>query len=206
MSIFSYIVKRDYGFAPNPFPPYCTLATCKPRIRQRAEPNDWVVGCGSNEKKSAYKNKIIFVMKVEEKLTFDQYWNDPRFKYKKVIIYGSRQRQYGDNIYHSIDNGDTYIQEDSHHSLLGGVINQENYNRDLKSKYVLISKKYWYWGKDAVDIPLELSKLNIGIGHRKIQDNSFINCFEDWIESIQDFRYIGEPDHFNHSFDRYDGK
>ena len=34
MRLFSYVVARDYGFAPNPFYEMCTLATCKPRIRK----------------------------------------------------------------------------------------------------------------------------------------------------------------------------
>lgn len=33
---FSYILTRDYGFAPNPFNGTCTLATCKPKIRATA--------------------------------------------------------------------------------------------------------------------------------------------------------------------------
>ncbi|MFH1865797.1 MAG: hypothetical protein ABIK85_07930, partial [Candidatus Eisenbacteria bacterium] len=36
MRLFSYIVARDYGFAPNPFCGVCTLATCKPKIRESA--------------------------------------------------------------------------------------------------------------------------------------------------------------------------
>ena len=46
MKIYSYIVKRDYGFAPNPFYGYCTLATCKPVIRKHAEIGDIIVGIG----------------------------------------------------------------------------------------------------------------------------------------------------------------
>ena len=52
MKIYSYIVKRDYGFAPNPFYGYCTLATCKPVIRKHAEIGDiiqgieiWIIFC-----------------------------------------------------------------------------------------------------------------------------------------------------------------
>ena len=33
--IYSYVVRYDSGFAPNPFYGYCTLATCKPDIRGR---------------------------------------------------------------------------------------------------------------------------------------------------------------------------
>ena len=47
MNIYSYIVRYDSGFAPNPFYGYCTLANCKPIIRGHAQVNDWVVGTGS---------------------------------------------------------------------------------------------------------------------------------------------------------------
>src|SRR5262245_31415483 len=42
--LYSYVVARDYGFAPNPFYGFCTLATCKPDIRRTADIGDWIVG------------------------------------------------------------------------------------------------------------------------------------------------------------------
>jgi len=44
MSVFSYVVKNDGGFAPNPFHGSCTLACCKPKIRNVASAGDIVVG------------------------------------------------------------------------------------------------------------------------------------------------------------------
>ena len=35
--LYSYVFDHDYGFAPNPFHGVCTLATCKPSIREHAE-------------------------------------------------------------------------------------------------------------------------------------------------------------------------
>ena len=81
MRLFSYVVARDYGFAPNPFYGYCTLATCKPRIRKAAQTGDWVLGTGS--KTHGRENQVVFAMRVTERLTFDEYWNDPRFKAKR---------------------------------------------------------------------------------------------------------------------------
>lgn len=42
--IYSYIVAEDNGFAPNPFGKACTLACCKPDIRQHAKTDDWILG------------------------------------------------------------------------------------------------------------------------------------------------------------------
>ena len=41
---YSYIVARDFGFAPNPFNAVLTLATCKPIVRKGAEVGDFVIG------------------------------------------------------------------------------------------------------------------------------------------------------------------
>lgn len=49
MRLYVYVVTHDTGFAPNPFHGYCTLATCKPHIRGRAEAGDWVIGLGSTQ-------------------------------------------------------------------------------------------------------------------------------------------------------------
>lgn len=52
MKIFSYVVSRDFGFAPNPFFNFCTLATCKPKIRKDAKIGDWIIGTNSTTKKN----------------------------------------------------------------------------------------------------------------------------------------------------------
>lgn len=77
MKIYSYVVRYDSGFAPNPFEKFCSLATCKPRIRKNIQVGDWVIGTGSIE--NVGNKKLIYAMQVEEKMTFDKYWEDKRF-------------------------------------------------------------------------------------------------------------------------------
>jgi hypothetical protein len=207
MSLFSYIVTRDFGFAPNPFPPYCTLATCKPCIRNTAVIGDWIMGIGSAAKGSIMKERLIYAMQVQEILTFDQYWNDSRFFYKRPIMNGSKRQAYGDNIYHTDETTAMIVQENSHHSLMEGEINYKNYKRDLSSKNVLISQKYWYWGGDAIEIPQQYHEIvKVVRGHKKIQDKSLIEQVVYWLESMKDSRYIGEPFKFHGNFERYNGK
>lgn len=38
MRVFSYIVSKDFGHAPNPFHGVCILACCKPAVRRSTEP------------------------------------------------------------------------------------------------------------------------------------------------------------------------
>ncbi len=151
MSYYSYVVARDYGFAPNPFYGYCTLATCKPRIRKGAKIGDWIFGNGSSALK--YKDRLIFAMKITDKMSFDEYWNHQLFQIKKPRMNGGTLKNlYGDNIYHR-KNGD-WIQADSHHSLADGKTNHHNLDRDTgTTDSVLISEEFFYFGKNAVTVP-----------------------------------------------------
>lgn len=207
MKLYSYVITRDFGFAPNPFYNICTLATCKPDIRRTAEVGDIIVGIGSGAKKSKFKNKIIYVMKVQEKLTYDQYWNDQRFQCKKPYMNGSKKQMYGDNIYHTDLISNTIIQEDSHHSLENGVTNWDNYNRDVPGKYVLISDEFWYWGSNPINIPQDfLDITDVRRLHRLIKDVGFIEDFLGWLDSLDDHGYINNPYKFVKPFNRYNGK
>jgi hypothetical protein len=64
--LFTYVIARDFGFAPNPFHGVCTLATCKPGIRKSASVGDWILGIGG-KKLGLMHRKCILLMKVSEK-------------------------------------------------------------------------------------------------------------------------------------------
>lgn len=203
MAIYSYIVIRDFGFAPNPFYGMCTLATCKPKIRTSANIGDWIVGFGSGKKNSPLKNKVIFVMKVEKKITFDEYWNLPEYQCKKPVMNGSLKQNYGDNIYHRV-NG-KWVQEDSHHSLEGGKVNQNNLDKDTSSNNVLIGTEYWYFGKEAAAISDELMDIvPKGRGHKTILGHE--EMLIRWLKDFSGHGFIGEPTQFNEGFQRYGGE
>ena len=74
MYLYSCVITRDYGFAPNPFWNICSLATCKPQIRERALKGDWIAGFGGAN--TAITHKMVFLMQVDEICTFDEYWVD----------------------------------------------------------------------------------------------------------------------------------
>jgi hypothetical protein len=153
MNIFSYKIEHDYGFAPNPFGKYCTLANCKSDIRRNKNLSigDWVIGTGSVKLKLL--KHLIYAMQVEEKLTFDEYWMDARFQYKKPVLNGSLVQMYGDNIYHFDARKNDWIQEDSAHSLINGLPNKEHLLKDTNGKNVLISSNFYYFGTNAIKIP-----------------------------------------------------
>lgn len=202
MKFFSYVVARDYGFAPNPFNGICTLATCKPEIRRIAGPGDWVLGTGSADLKCA--RHLIYAMKVTEKISFNEYWSNPKYNCKKPVMNGSLKTMYGDNIYYY--NGQQWIQADSHHSLDDGSVNLHNLNRDTKVDAVLISECFFYFGDQYLMIPSELAEriCKSGPGFR-YAENSAAEALIKLIESKYSPGYIGDPIQFK-IFERYPGK
>jgi hypothetical protein len=152
MDVWSYKIRRDYGFAPNPFYGFCTLACCKPDIRKGAGLGDLIFGFGSAA--LSLRGRLIFGMRVSEMLTFDQYWTDDRFRRKRPVFTAGAARSYGDNIYHH--NGSEWVQENSHHSLPTGEWNAANADRDLSVNVVLVGKEFAYWGREAPLVPAYL--------------------------------------------------
>ncbi|WP_035074648.1 hypothetical protein [Maridesulfovibrio zosterae] len=200
MQGFSYVIPRDYGFAPNPFGWCCSLATCKPNIRRGASVGDWVIALGSA--KHNLQGSLVCLMKVSEKITFDAYWSDPRFQYKKANMDGSLIQAWGDNIYHQ-ENG-AWVQENSHHSLENGQVNEHNLNRDTGVDAVLLSDYFFYFGGNAKFLPTEIfNKIKIVRGFKRISEED-VNELVTFIENEFEAGLVGNPLQFN-SFERYDG-
>ena len=193
--LHSYIVARDYGFAPNPFFGYCTLATCMVYIREGAEVGDWVVGTGSGSKSKQRGGYLVYAMRVEEISTFDEYWSDPRFRAKRPDMYSSEMKSFGDNIYHRNVVDGSWSQADSHHSLGDGSPNVRNIVHDTKVDRVLISRDFVYCGGEGPMIPA-FDGIYIH-GPRKRYMNRFpkdvVNGFARWVRSLGNTGYCGTP-------------
>src|SRR5438874_2395104 len=123
-AVYMYVVDRDFGFAPNPFHGYSTLATCKPGIRNTAQVGDWVVGMGGKSLQAT--GKCIFAMRVTDKIDYQEYWNNRRYITKRPVRNGSSLRLVGDNIYHRDEETSEWKQADSHHSKEDGSPNPLN--------------------------------------------------------------------------------
>jgi hypothetical protein len=206
--IYIYVVARDFGFAPNPFHGYCTLATCKPRIRNTARVDDWVIGMGGSRLKAT--GRCVFAMRVTEVITFNEYWSSPEFIDKKPVINGSRKMMVGDNIYHkTLDN--IWHQADSHHSNQDGSINQSNLETDTKSDKVLLSQYFFYFGKEAPIVPCDLLTTigyTNGRNHRVFKDKITEGLIK-WLHtSFQQSlnQVLADPFDFRNSEKRYSGR
>jgi hypothetical protein len=105
VKLYSYIVEHDTGYAPNPYFGLCTLCRCKfrkspagrPNIVELAEEGAWVIGTGGVTERSAGHGKLVYAMRVDEKLTRWEYFIDDRFEKKKRVKTESYERTLGDN-------------------------------------------------------------------------------------------------------------
>ena len=153
------------GFAPNPTSPYCTLVHCKfggvngrPNIVELAEVGDWILGTGgSNKSRSAGHGKIIYLMRVDEQISFTDFLTDRRFR-------GRRDCK----------------------------------DRGWRNKFALISQRYFYFGKNAVDISelprdfaVRLEKL--GPYFRRDYPPDKINRLVEWFERNYKIGMHGDP-------------
>lgn len=164
--LFSYVVATDRGFAPNPFHGVCTLACCKPKIRFHAEVDDYVIGLSPRHT----GNRVVYAMRVSEKLTLDKYWRDPRFRAKKPKRATGGECAVGDNIYHWNRYG--WVQDPS------AVHGESDIAADTSGVYVLVGKEFTYWGDDG---PLETLGLPmIGRAHRSVSNRPWLPAFEEW--------------------------
>ena len=190
--LHSYVVEHDHGFAPNPFGGWCTLANCKPGIRAKAEVGDLIAGTGSAGAQLA--GHLIYWMRVEEVTTFEQYWDDPRFRYKRPVLNGSRMQQFGDNIY-SRDHAGLIRQADSFHSQEGGTLSPENLVRDTKAtNRVLIGKDFTYYGRAALVVPTDLRfMVHRGQGHKNRFEPDEVAKVQAWLEALPDRGICGDP-------------
>jgi hypothetical protein len=204
VKLYSYVVARDYGFAPNPFFGVCTLATCKPRIRKVAQVSDWVVGTGT--KTLNRQNRLVYAMRVTGTMTFEQYWASPSFQVKKPNLRGSKKLAFGDNIYSRKPKSAAWDQANSHHSLSNGCPNPSNVKTDTQTNRILISDDFVYWGGSGPRVPAkflnygrEHVSLCAGRNHRSNFPTAFIKDFVDWIRSLGEQGYIGEPLDWSHT-------
>ena len=166
-----YKMTWDTGSAPNPYHGVLTLAICKPRIRKYSQVGDWISGWtsktvqGKNGKPHSFnEQKLIYMAKIEDRLTFAEYWE--KFPLKRPQIIGYNQEpsmkktcggsskasnaiyDSGDNIYKPIGNGNFKQVPNNNHK-------KEDMEHDLKGEFVLICEEFYYYG---VDNALDVSK------------------------------------------------
>ena len=125
------------------------MAICKPEIRRTARVGDWIVGLRSRR-----NDQVISAMRVDEVLSFGDYWNDARFRAKRPGRSGTP-----DNIYKPRRGGELQQVTNALHDATHAA-------RDLRGTNVLVSWHYWYFGDQSPELPTHLIHLvHAGQGH-----------------------------------------
>ena len=197
-NLFSYVVRYDYGFAPNPFHDYCTLATCKPLIRKHAQIGDWILGTGSNEKRIRRGEYLVYAMRVTEYVSTKEYWLDPRFERKKPNLLHNWVTASGDNIYAPLGDG-CWHQLSSYHTNADGSRVEKHVARDTGIERILVSDDFVYFGGEGPRLPEcflvggEFQMICIGIGYRRFKNETTVFALENWIRSLGLRGFQGKP-------------
>lgn len=176
-TLFSYTIPVDDGAAPNPFGGWCTLTICKPGIRKCAQVGDWVAGLGSTNVPSGnLAGRLVYAMRVEEVLSLKQYDEKARAggisRIPKVDSPFLPDRL-GDCIYDFSDGAPKQRRS---------VHGQGNMSTDLSGKNALLSKEYYYFGRNAVELPEYLrSIIHQQQGFRSTSNEPYVQPFIKWI-------------------------
>ena len=157
MRLRSYKMVVDTGFAPNPFGRSLTLATCKPDIRITAMEGDWVAGFTSKglAGDEVGSERLIYVMRVAEKLLMRDYFRAPRFRHKipDMSVPGTEAKA-GDNIYRPLSS-DAEAAEDFEQLPNANHVDRDH-DKDVSGRYVLISDEFYYFGGSALALPRDV--------------------------------------------------
>ena len=191
--LYSYIVRYDTGFAPNPFYGHCTIATCKPRIRSTAQVSDWIIGTGPAVNGRA--GYLVYAMRVTETMSFNEYWHDQRFRKKRPQINRGKKRLRGDNIYHFDKRTNLWKQESSFHSCDDGTEDRDTLCKDTKVDRILASDDFIYWGGDGPPIPY-FAGVNVCCttqGHKCRFPDAVVQEFINWIQGFDERGLLGKP-------------
>jgi hypothetical protein len=178
--LFTYILRYDAGAAPNPFRGMCSLAICKPRIRQAARTGDWVAGVGSTCAPSGdLSGRLVYAMQVGETMSLEEYdQRAPEEWPHRIPNVASTDlsERLGDCIYDYSSGGP--VQR-------AGVHGPASMARDLSGENVLISAGFYYFGSRAIPLPEDLLVICPRTqGHRSNLNDPYVDRFISWLGGL----------------------
>lgn len=179
-ALFSYVVRTDYGSAPNPFWDVCTLVIFKPRIRRKAQVGDWIVGTGfAGSPCGEVWGMAVYAMRATDKMMPEYEVWVREYRPEKVFDLRSRDPRHhmGDAIYD--------FAEDPPRTR-PGVHDDSNRDHDLSGEYALLSEHYYYFGDHPIALPEHLQVIvKPGPGHRGPENLPYVEPFLDWLTGLR---------------------
>lgn len=180
LRLYTYCLRWDDGAAPNPFWGICTLVICKLRIRKHARRGDWIVGTGPRWSKAGdLSGRLVYAMRVEEVLTMRDYdaWANTDSP-KKIPDWNNTdaRRRRGDAIY-DFSSGQVKQRLSVH--------GPANMPTDLSGLHALVSRHFYYFGRNAVVIPHWLTPIIHQTQGEKYRSNDLLrSLFVKWLERL----------------------
>lgn len=191
-TLYTYVVRIDLGFAPNPYHGFLTLACCKPGIRTHASIGDWVVGIRSKSK--GPDRCATFAMRVSETLSREEYWDDSRFESKKPLMDAGPVEAVGDNAYHTDHETGEWVQEPCQHTESDCTPCERDTNDDLSVDRVLVGMRFVYWGGDGPELPTFAGEeLFDGRNYKCKYSPRVVAEFIEWYDQIGLQGVVGDP-------------
>jgi len=136
-----YIMRKDTGFAPNPFFNWCTLLGCAPNYANaKLSPGDHIAGFF----RSGEPPRLVYVMEVSEKFDYNKYYEDRRFEQKKPRRDRTWRERAGNNIYFLNSSGKHMQDQNACYHTDAAKVEQ-----DLKHPLVFAGTNFAYFGEKA---------------------------------------------------------
>lgn len=108
---------------------------------------DYIAGFTSSKLSNQYDHgfeKLIYIMKVTEKMSYSEYHENSKFK-KKIPSNKSRRSRAGDNIYKLKNRCYTQVKTQNH-------AGEDEIKIDMQCRQVLISNQFFYFGSKPISI------------------------------------------------------
>lgn len=137
-------------------------------------------------------NRVVFAMRVNDVVEFEDYWHEARFRIKRPDMRVGGEKAAGDNIYHRGPTGE-WQQEWSLHSLRNGEQDWKLTRTDTGGEMVLIGEDFIYWGGDGPPLPDNLQGLIVGRGYKSTANHEYIPDFIQWSEDQKDRGCLCQP-------------
>jgi len=199
----TYRLDHDLGFAPNPFFGWCSLACCMPQIRRHAKVEDVIIGMAGFSASGLKRihPQVIYWMRVQEAMSFDEYWTDPRFVAKLPDMNGPKIRKVGDRTYRRDPASGNWLFEHSMHFL--PVAKQKDGGhvlRDTKVDRLLLANEFTYWGDRGPKVPTHLLGLFPNPrGQKCPKESPLLDQLHDLIEVTKPRGVVGDPADWNNA-------
>lgn len=173
--IWRYILASDAGLAPHIADRICSLAVCKPKIREHAQKGEWIIGIKAGTARSP-DPRIAYVMKVDAIMSFEGYCKK-YFRARRDAFYDYSPGSNGK----WIDNG----LGDHHPSEY-----PDCERKDKGGKKVLLSTHFAHFGEQGRTLndifwpcdPLEVDEFMIKTqGQKKFCQKPMFDAFNKWV-------------------------